>query len=214
MSEMTGLRQFLKEREKTLIPTNDVARIKLLAKELAMGAHFGMWNLIAEDQYGSLLPLSKVNEDYVTLRWPDFQYNHCMRLLQSYGYLSTTGSAERLTTKAFELLSEADPHNVFVSYKRSENSMFVLLVNNTLKLYGFTPFFDMELNPTEEWHARLEERVKESDYLVVLLGPETHRSKYTVREIYWAVTHRTPVVQVRRHDFIFDPSNWAGIEYP
>ena len=60
----------------------------------------------------------------------------------------------------------------------------------------------------------LEERIKKSDYFVVLMGPETHCSKYTVKEIHWAMKHKIPIVQIWRHGYTFSASDWQNIAYP
>ena len=43
---MSELDKFLEERSKIPIPSGDVARIKLLAKELALGVHRGLWEIM------------------------------------------------------------------------------------------------------------------------------------------------------------------------
>ena len=209
---MTELDEFLEERLKIPIPSGDVARIKLLAMELALGFHRRVWRTpLTIQAYGRYEPNHPDVDNYFAKRWCEADFGHMYELLTFHGFANAHGA---LTTNAFNLLYETEPYNIFISYKRSESSMLALLVSNTLKLNGFNPFFDMQLKPTEEWHALLEQRIKDSNYFVVLLGPETHCSKYTVREIHWAMIHEIPIVQVWQHGFAFGASDWSNVEYP
>ncbi len=227
---MTTIDEFLQTLPK--IPPNPAKQARLFARELALGMYLELWgdamyvnpkteinnyffamskeyDKSASDNDEWIKRLENLDR-YYECRW-ESKSRHYLRLLERFGYLDDKYD---LSKAAFDLLDESEPYNVFLSYKRSENSMFVLLVNNTLKLNGLSPFFDMELNPTEEWHARLEDRIKTSDYFVVLLGPETHCSGYTVKEIHWAIKHHIPVVQVRKHGYTFNASVWENVEHP
>ena len=217
---MSELDKFLEERMKIPIPSGDVAPVKLLAKELALGVDRNLWktSVTVVRSSGEIYELrSGIQSNigpFLKARWSDKDVDQQLEQLKGRQFISTTDEGFEIGRAAFDLLNETEPYNIFISYKRSESSMLALLVNNTLKLNGFNPFFDMQLKPTEEWHARLEQRIKESNYLVALLGPETHCSKYTVREIHWAMTHNIPIVQVWQHGYSFEASDWSYVEYP
>lgn len=212
---MTKVETFLEERSRIPIPSGDTAWVKLLAQELALGVFRELWDRHVNDNRHERF----ARTTFLVKRWSTFyksrDWGGLLEALRAFSYYEefNSGDGGKLTQAAFDLLLTAPSFNVFISYKRSESSMLTLLVNNTLELNGVAPFFDMQLNPTDEWHARLEKRVKESNYVVLLLGPETHCSKYTVREIHWAIKHRIPVVQVWTHGYTFDASDWADIEY-
>ncbi len=211
---MSELEKFLEERKNVPIPKGDVAPVKLLAKEMVLGVHRGLWGRqIGFDMAGGFELLETELENYFKHRW-NGDVEHNIELLKLHKYIIKVGKSYELSEEAVSLLDETEPYNIFISYKRSENSMFALLVNNTLQLNGFAPFFDMFLKPTDDWHARLEERVKTSAYFIALLGPDTHKSKYTVREINWALTHGIPVVQIWKHNFTLKSSEWQSTKYP
>ena len=88
-------------------------------------------------------------------------------------YGSTGKHQDRISQAAFDLLSETPPYKVFVSYKHSESSAFALLVVTRLKEHGLYAFCDMRLVPGDPWHAELENRVRDSKFQVLLLGPTT-----------------------------------------
>ena len=211
-------RSFWTERSKIPIPSGEVARVKLLAKELAKGYDKGLWQYIGKWVGAGAPHESNVCiRRYFLERWQVWDFHDSVFRLQRHGYTQQGELYEELTQSAIALIDEpkdsqlydkAEPYDGFISYKRSENSLLAMLVRNTLRLHAFTPFIDMEINPTEEWHARLENQVKASNYFVALLGPHTHESKYTVREIYWAFKHEIPIVQLWQHGFTVEPRKW------
>ena len=143
---MTTMDEFMGSFQKP--PLNKRKRIRMLATELAQGVYENLWTdyLALNPTYG---PDNDKIREYFETRWPDEGFEHSLDLLRHNGYVRVNGGY-RLSAEAFGLVDETEPFDVFISYKRSENSMFALLVNNTCKLDGLAPFFDMELNPTEE----------------------------------------------------------------
>lgn len=215
---MSDLEKFLEERSRVPIPSGKVQRTKFLAKELAMGVP-ELWKtkflVSSSDEIGGeLITLDNNLDSYFMIRWEDKHIGRHLELLKVYGFIGTVNGGREILKAAFDLLGESEPYNIFISYKRSESSLLALLVNNTLKLNGLVPFFDMFLKPTDEWHARLESQVKASQYFVVLMGTYTHRSKYTVREINWAIAHNVPVIQIWSHGYTISPTDWEGTEFP
>ena len=135
---MSELEKFLEERSKFSIPPGDVARVRLLAKELAIGVHRDLWSSSFGSFRGESILFSNELEAYVDLRWGDLVPSKNLQLLRGYGYLEDklTPNGNRyylLTNAAFDLLEETEPFNIFISYKRSESSAFALLVNRQLK---------------------------------------------------------------------------------
>jgi hypothetical protein len=177
-----------------------------LAKELAEGASEEIWEALIHfsADYG-------VNDDgrnivtyhathakvktYIEARWenniPD------LNLLVSNGYLSKQGKSnfyiERL---AFGLVQETKPSTIFISYKRSESSAFALLVLKSLKQEGLEPFLDLALEPGEDWHAGLKERIQSRDYFILLLGQTTLQSDYVIKEIEWALEKGLAIIPI------------------
>ena len=189
---MSDLDKFLEERKKILIPSGNVARIKLLAKELALGVHKELWHhTFSIDRGRHISARSYLFYRYFEKRWKTktTDVSFYLELLQGHGYIH----GHTLTQAAFDLLNETEPYNVFISYKHCESSAFVLLVVARLKEHGLMPFCDMALIPGEDWHAELEERIKESDHFIVLIGKKTLRSRQLSRRSAGRSTMKNPL---------------------
>ena len=210
---MSDLDKFLEERGQVLIPSGDVARITLLVKELALGVHRGLWHSTIQIDYsddvpGEVAPIERELTDYLKKRWGDRHIGHRLELLRGHGYIDHYG----LTSAAFDLIDEAEPYNVFISYKRSESSALALLVNTKLKEHSLVPFVDMALEAGGNWHADLEERIEKCDYFIILLGKETLASGMTVKEIAWAIKYRKTIIPVWHSGFDLDSEQWKDVD--
>lgn len=184
------------------VPKSPVARIRALAKELAQGAYDGMWPLEIYAFRGAVAEGTVTH--YLEERWGDQAPSFA--LLVVTGYLSWNSSNTYLITKqAFDLLDEAEPSNIFISYRRKDSSAFALLVLARLQLAGLSPFLDMSLVPGEDWQQGLKSRIQEYDYLVLLIGPDTLSSREVVKEIEWALEAGVKVIPVWHGGFSFRP---------
>jgi hypothetical protein len=138
--------------------------------------------------------------EYLEQKWND-QYPSA-DLLVSFGYLNWLEERESgtnvyiLNGKAFALLEKPTaPPSVFISYRRNQSSALGLLIVARLKAVGIeNPFIDMNIDPGDEWHALLEKTVRQSQYVIALIGPGTLESPYVRRELDWAA--RTPGAQI------------------
>ena len=100
-----------------------------------------------------------------------------------------------LSAKALSLVDEpVTPPNVFISYKRSESSAFALLLEARIKYEtNARPFLDKNIELGDDWHARLEEKVKASSAFICVIAPNTldprddGSKSYVLREIEWAL---------------------------
>lgn len=170
-----------------LAPTKDqpVLRVKEYARDLAYGALMGWWNAELPQSLtkgDALLDLHKT-------KWKDDPPH--WDLLVSFGYLVEPGGpgARRyiLTPKSYELLETiARKTSVFISYGRKKSSAFALAIKYKLLSLGVTVFLDMDIELGDNWHARLERKIKECDYFVILLVPEVLGSQTLRKEIFWA----------------------------
>jgi hypothetical protein len=131
-------------------------------------------------------------------------------MLLGRGFLVKTGnrSFPELTEKAYYLLEETEPYNIFISYKRSESSALALLVLARLKEHSLVPFVDMALEAGGNWHADLEERIKENDYFIILLGKDTLSSPMTVKEIEWALEYERTIIPIWHSGFDIGDEKW------
>ena len=193
---MSDLDKFLKERSRIPIPNGDVARVKLLAKELALGAHKNLWDttMIAISDYGRWKPCFSNLETVFEKRWTDHDFGRLADLLIAHRYAESLENALSISSRAFDLLDETAPYDVFISYKRSESSAFALLVLARLNEHGLVPFVDMALEAGGKWHADLEERIRGCDYFIILLGKDTLSSPMTVKEIQWALQYERTII--------------------
>ena len=196
---MTELDKFLDERSKIPIPSGDVARVKLLAKELALGVHRTLWSdtiltIQSNTRGDELWPLNENLRDFLARRWGDPHISNRLQLLHGHGYTRKIDSQGRqrhqISPSSFGLLGAIEPYNVFISYKRSDSSALALLVLTRLKQHGLVPFVDMAIKVGESWKVELHKRIMECDYFIVLLGRNTLKSEMTLQEIKWAIKYR------------------------
>ena len=208
---MSDLDKFLEERGKIPIPSGDVARIKLLAKELALGFHRKLWSdfITHDPRYG---PRGEKLTTFYEKRWKGSNFRHDVDLLMLHEYLHYDNGVYRLLNTAVRLLNETEPYNIFISYKRSESSALALLALARMKAHGPVPFMDMMLEPGEKWHAELEGRIRDCDYFIVLLGKETLASGMTVKEIAWAIQYEKMVIPVWHSGFDPDSDKWNAVD--
>lgn len=210
---MSDIDTFIEKRQQIPIPSNPNKRIRLLARELAEGAHFQLWETLFElspsDTVGSeLIPISENLRFYLKQRWGNIHFGHKFDLLRSYGFINERNS---LSVEAFALLDDSEPSTIFISYKRRESSAFALLVLARLKEYNLEPFVDMSLRAGEDWHEGLESQIKSRDYFIILLGKETLNSDVTVKEIGWAIQYDKTIIPVWHNDFEYAPAEWTEI---
>lgn len=215
---MSDLDKFLEEREEITIPDGDVLWVKLLAKELVLGVYRKLWHstisiMQSDDIGGEFVPVGDLAE-YLEKRWKDRHIGHRLQLLQGHGYIHYNGSGKgyTLTKAAFDLIDEAEPYNVFISYKRSESSALALLINTKLKEHSLVPFVDMALEAGGNWHADLEERIRDCDYFIILLGKKSLASTMTIKEIEWAIQYEKKVIPVWHSGFDLDSEQWKDVD--
>lgn len=176
------LDEFIEKVCQRPLPSNPMARIRTLAKELAEGTLEGVWNTSSfptydgQSQravYGRWFWRIETVEIYIFERWD----NQCpsLDLLEYNGYLAPleiggSGRVLRLTENAFRLVEEVQPSTIFISYKRSESSAFAMLVLKALKEKGLDAFLDMSIKPGDNWHQHIKEKIESHDHFVLLLG--------------------------------------------
>lgn len=207
--------KFLDERSKISIPGGDAAWVKMLAKELAIGAHRNLWSprQILESFAGGAQSLDPNATTYFERRWQGHDLDHLLELLFGHGFFfrPSDRSLPELSTKAYELLDEVEPYNVFISYRRLDSSALALLVLARLKEHSLVPFVDMALEAGGKWHADLKERIKACDYFIILLGKETLLSPMTVKEIQWALKYGRTVIPLWHSGFDIDDEKWQDV---
>ena len=213
---MSELENFLEERSRFPIPSGDVEWVRLLAKELAIGASRNLWSprRLLGLYAGGAMPVDDIMQVYFEQRWKGHDLDHLVEILLSHEYLAKLDSQTfpQLTSKAFELVDEVEPYNIFISYRRLDSSTLALLVLARLKEHSLVPFVDMALEAGGNWHADLEERIKGCDYFIILLGKETLDSGMTVKEIGWAIQYERTIIPIWHSGFDLDAKEWADVD--
>lgn len=216
------LEEFCEKCKKRDIPTHPMARIKTFARELAEGAVYGLWNIhfnyyavIADDPD---MDDTKRGENaihtYTIERWGKVDNAPNIDLMMRLNYLESMGadgysSSVTIAREAFDLLSDVDSLNIFISYKRSESSAFALLLHDRLRATGLNPFVDMQLKAGLNWQNQLKSNIKEADYLVTLLGKETLHSSEIIKEIKWAIASNIPIIPIWHKGFSYKTADWS-----
>ena len=201
MENEEKLKVFLDQVLQRPMPNNPMARIRVLAKELAEGAAAGLW-----EPYISAVPssiernkfelISPEISQYVAQRWANDYPN--LVLLQSNGYL---GDRFQLTRSAYNLIEEVEPSTIFISYRRKDSSALALLVLARLKMVGLDAHLDMAIQPGDNWHAHLKEQIQKRDYFILLLGNETLTSEVVCKEILWALEAGATIIPIWHNGF-------------
>lgn len=70
-----------------------------------------------------------------------------------------------------------------------------------MKSVGLDPFLDIDIDPGEVWHPYLEEKVKQREYFVVVVGKRTLQSKYVQQEIKWAREAGSRIIPIWHNGF-------------
>lgn len=206
------LEEFIEKCQKQPLPSNLQQQVRRVAKDLAEGVHYDLWSLRIYTQPSDEIRGQHVPEDvnmynYFVKVWNDPHIRTDLLIAYEF-YHNRVG----LTKSAFDLLEEADPATIFISYKRSESSAFALLLEQSLIQVGLSPFLDKQLQAGDDWHAELENRIRDSDYLIILLGQETLKSEVTLREITWAIQYKTGIIPIWHNDFSFDIDDWPDLD--
>ena len=201
------------------LPQSKIAQVRTLAKELAEGAAEDVWDTtfsarhIDRDKHPDSSPFQPDYEGlarYFDRRWAETTAPSLM-LLVTNQYL-TAEPHDRFRTyftstrAAFDLIDDVEPAKIFISYKRSESSAFALLVLARLKAEGLEPFLDLAIEPGQQWRQHLEERIRNSDYFILLLGPTTLQTQAVTRqEIMWALRYQCTIIPIWHNGFQYQP---------
>ncbi len=202
------------------LPQSKIVQVRTLAKEMAEGAAEGMWEITfsawhKDREEGTVGNRFQPDADnlarYLEQRWSTEAPNFA--LLATNGYLSVEPHDRfrtyfTITRAAFDLIDEVEPAKIFISYKRSESSAFALLVLARLKAEGLEPFLDLAIEPGQQWQQHLEERIRHSDYFILLLGPTTLQSTVTCQEIVWGLQHGCTIIPIWHNKFRFQSGDW------
>jgi hypothetical protein len=211
--EQAQLQLFLDRVRVRPLPQNPLAKLRMLARELAEGALEGLWDTVVFRLFrDQKIPVSESITAYLEQRWGDKLPG--VHLLFAYGYLeqpTDTPNMGLLTKAAFDLVEEVERESIFISYRRKESSAFALLVLARLKMAGLNAFVDLALEAGEDWERGLKDRIQKYHMLIALLGPETLRSEVVRQEITWALEAKLAIIPVWHNGFIYRADDWPEL---
>ncbi|MCE2488998.1 MAG: toll/interleukin-1 receptor domain-containing protein [Anaerolineae bacterium] len=228
---MLNLEEYLEMVCARPLPANPMAQVRTLARELAEGASHGQWSpklRLYKGMRNDILEIRTENvRRYISERWqisPIEKYREqnvfpnqarvLFELLFAINFLREPADNRSLIfeieQRSFDLLEERDPETIFISYRRSESSAIALLTLRYLKLHNLEAFLDLAIDPGENWHASLEEKIEFCDFMVLILGKTTLSSMNVCKEILWALTKEKDVIPIRQPDFDFDCIEWPS----
>ncbi len=162
------------------LPKDGMQRIRRLARDLAWGALNGKWDVSNNFRFAAVA-------DYVDEVWGTEAIS--FRFLQVMGYVVFEDNNNwALTEKAFDLLNEPPPLDIFISYSRAVSSALAMLIWAELRTDGFQPFLDIrDIALGDDWEDVLEQRVRNSNIFIPVIGHHTLDSPYIQAEIEWAL---------------------------
>jgi hypothetical protein len=199
-------------------PPDPVERIHALARDFAYGAVNRIWSttVIADFTEGGRNNAKLVtlwgNDDldsWLTEKWAEGFPS--LDLLVAFGYFQPGDSGYgqqnyELMQKAFDLLARpAVAPSIFISYSRKVSSPFGLLIECRLKSAGASVFIDRSLDPGNEWHAQLEEKVRNATRFIALIGKGTLGSEHVANEMRWATKYNVLTIPIWQPGF--DPND-------
>ena len=179
-----------------------MSRLHEFATDLAIGYEEGAWEstVTVIGDRGRIINVRLVDKSDLGLalrhnltdqKWrnelPDFE------ALCAIGYLTPIGENQYTFSERTLRLADEPPTllNVFISYKRDKSSEFALLLHSRIKYEtNAMPFVDHNLKPGDEWHAKLEDKITNSDAFICLIAPGTLCSPFVQKEITWALKDR------------------------
>jgi hypothetical protein len=209
---MADFEAFMQKVMQRSLPNNGMARIRMLARELAEGATEEVWQpsivinvqqrtIEGKSVQVSLVPHESIQK-YLEIRWGNQHPD--LILLRYNGYLerrTDNNTVHEITEKAFLLVDEVEPSTIFISYRRKESSAFALLVLARLKEHGLKAFLDMSIQAGNNWHAHIKEQIGIHGSFIVILNHETLDSEAVCNEIQWAMDAKKAILPVAHPKF-------------
>ncbi|MEM6692125.1 MAG: toll/interleukin-1 receptor domain-containing protein [Planctomycetota bacterium] len=92
----------------------------------------------------------------------------------------------------------------FISYSR-EDDTFADLMRMKLKEAGIGTWMDVDTSPGDEWRTRIDDGIKTSDALIVVLSPAACNSPYVTYEWAFAIGYGKRVIPVLLKPAKFHP---------
>lgn len=216
------IEEFIEKCQKRPLPENPMAQIRTMARELAEGVSYGLWNFrmfVEFDNDSGKVSVIDHQRDfslmvYFLQRWNEHPPN--LQLAKHIGYLEAGNEVTLrgqevfiIQPKCFDLLEETDPDTIFISYGRADSSAFALYILEKLNQFGLDAFLDIQLEVGESWHGELQKQVENVDVLVLLIGSKTLKSEWVQKEIRWAKDNE--IYPIWQPSFVKRRKKWEGV---
>ena len=105
--------------------------------------------------------------------------------------------------------ARSDRWSVFISYRRSVHLTLANELSDALQQAGVSVFRDQEtLRGGDKWWPTIKRAISRSSRLIVLVGPDTHRSEWTRKEVQFALENNIRVIPVLAGG---DFENWGAL---
>jgi hypothetical protein len=214
-----NIQDYLTQVSQRALPKNPMARVRVLAKELAEGASEELWGTTISiyyptegDDADKIFSNRSENLDaYFATRWE--RKPPWMSLLEKNGYLTVAQQSRfgvdfDITKAAFDLLEVVEPSAAFISYRRADSSAFALLILARMKAEGLEAFLDLSIVPGDNWQTHIKDQVQKRDYLILLLGQDTLSSEVVRKEIEWAMEANNTIIPIWHNRFRYEANHW------
>jgi hypothetical protein len=171
-------------------PKDRVQRIHALARDLAYGALHDHWNTLVafSDKQGVQWSNTRI-KNYSSSKWEGERPS--VDLLVSFGFLEIApGRAQdnitsyRLTAKAFELLGDAAPAQVYISHAAPDGAVALLLLAR-LKTHGVDAYVDLAEGGGSRTFS--EKQLRSRDTFLCIVGPGTLDTAHVQQDVLWAM---------------------------
>jgi hypothetical protein len=214
-----NIQDYITQVTQRAMPKSPMARVRLLAKELAEGATEELWGTTFSIYYQTegenvdkvFSNRSENLDQYLVARWQ--RMPPWFALLEKNGYLvmstqSRFGVDFDIAKASFDLLEEVGESTAFISYRRADSSAFALLVLARMKAEGLDAFLDLSITPGDNWHTHIKEQVQKRDYMILVLGQDTLTSEVVKQEIEWALEAGATLIPIWHNRFKYESNQW------
>jgi HEAT repeat protein len=87
--------------------------------------------------------------------------------------------------------------HIFISYKKPEDGDFADLVANRIEKAGFSPWIDNDrLQVGKDWRIGIDQAIKESCALIIIMSPDARASEYVTYEWAYALGAEINVIPI------------------
>lgn len=117
--------------------------------------------------------------------------------LISGGYIINRNKGENKTDQ----LNKQKQTKVFISYKRDVSAGYGRTIHDKLTEKGVDVFIDVDDIHAGSFSESIRENIREAEYFIVILAPNTLTSRWVVKEVEYAYKYEKTIIPVLINDF-------------